>query len=480
MMNPENINPGKKKLTHFMPESAFVPSSPESKELEEKKEIEFVIDATTGKIAQIGDPQEVRRWLEAEQKRNKNLVVTPENGGVALPAMTDAHHHLLYGTLDVIQAGYVFGITSQNEMVKSVAEQAKDNDKKIPKVFLGHNTAAVPDIFRGDLDEVIPDRPVCVADLSFHGARLNSPMIKLVAETIQKEGVKLTGTLDEKTGQATEGYAIFALQVAESYYGVEKIAEGMKGKLDEWIGQGITDIHELYPLSWEDFTAMLIARKDWKEQQGTEFPVRQVFMSPEILKQLERDQRKLEEAGLFDPNKDWGWMGLKLLTDGSFGSHTALMKEPFSDTGEKGIEFHSVEDLNKAIEKVREIGLDKIAIHAIGDAAIERALHTAKKWVKMAESAKLDPTRCRIEHFELPSGQLDETKKLGVWACTQPNFLTDFIYEDRLNKRVVQICPHADILKKGIPMIFGSDGMPSSALFGIWAATHHPNSKQRI
>ena len=29
-------------------------------------------------------------------------------------------------------------------------------------------------------------------------------------------------------------------------------------------------------------------------------------------------------------------------------------------------------------------------------------------------------------------------------------------------------------------MHFGSDGMPTSALFGIWAATHHPNPAQRI
>lgn len=473
----------KEGLTHFKPEGAFVPSSPESKELVERKEIEIITNPESGKIETIGDPREVRLWLEAAKKKDPSLEITPEVGGVAAPGFTDAHHHLLYGTLDVIQAGYVFGVNSQEGMIKAIQEQIKGADKSLPKVFLGHNTATVPDIYRGDLDAASLDVPVCLCDLSFHGARLNSAMTRIVAEAAKKEianGRKITGRLDEKTGQATEGYAMFAIQVAEAPYGVEKIADGMTGKLDEWIGQGITDIHELYPLSWGDLTAMLIARKEWREKRGTEFPVRQIFMTPDLLQQLRRDQRTLEVAGIFDPNKDWDMMGIKLVTDGSFGSHTAMMKEPFSDEGGYGMEFHSLEDLNKAIEMIKEMGITRVAQHAIGDAAIERALGIAEKWVRTAESAKMDPTRFRIEHFESSDGALDETKRLGVWVNSEPNFLTDMIYEDRLSGRVTQICPHADILQKGIPMHFGSDGMPSSALFGIWAATHHPNPKQRI
>ena len=112
-------------------------------------------------------------------------------------------------------------------------------------------------------------------------------MLKLVMEAAEKEkkaGRHLAGSIDEKTGQVTEEYAILAIQIAESYHGIEKIAEGMKGKLDEWIGQGITDIHELYPMSWDDLTAMLLARKQWREERGTvregPGPGRPVFRLP--------------------------------------------------------------------------------------------------------------------------------------------------------------------------------------------------------
>lgn len=475
----------KQEMTHFKPESTFVPSAPESRELAEKQELDFVTDAKTGKIVKVGDRRDVRDWLEAERREKPGIAITPETGGVALPGMTDAHNHLLYGTLDVIDAGYVFGVDSTKAIAGSIREQVKGEDKTIPKVVLGHNTVKAPKIWKDDLDEASPDKPVCLADLSFHGARLNSAMLKLVREAAEKEklaGRPVTGSLDEKSGQATEGYAILAIQVAESYHGVEKIAEGMKGKLDEWVNQGITDIHDLYPLSWEDFTAMLVARKQWKEGEKTEFPVRQVFMTPILLEKLNEQQEKLENAGLFDPNRDWDFIGMKLLADGSIGSHTAMMNKPYADIGGQGTEFDSAKELNKAILMAREYGMDKIAVHAIGDAGIARALETAKQWRKLAESPKIDPSKFRIEHFEISGDKkiLDETKSLGVWVNSEPNFLTDFIYEDRLSDRVTQVCPHADIIEKGIPMHFGSDGMPSSALFGIWAATHHPNEEQRI
>lgn len=484
-MNEESI-------THFKPESIFTPDSPESKELSEKQELEFITDAKTGKIVKIGDPRDVREWLNAERANKPDLVIAQESGGVALPTITDAHHHLIYGTLDVIQAGYAFGVESSKEMIKSVKQQVKDSDKAIPKIIIGHNTATVPEIWRKGLDEASPNKPVCLVDASFHGARLNSNMLKLVEEAVEKEkkaGHKITGNINNKTGQATEGCALLAMQVAESYYGVEKIAEGVDRKLDEWINQGITDIHEMSPLSWEDFTAILLTKKQWKEERKTEFPVRQIFMTPVLVEKLHQQQKELERAGLFDPNRDWNLMGMKLVADGSFSSHTAMVKEQYKDTGGKGIEHHSIEELNKAIQMAREYGMDKIAMHAIGDAGIHRALETAKKWRDLAESSKIDPNKFRIEHFELSGNKeiLDETKSLGVWVNSEPNFLTDYIYEDRLSGRITQICPHADIINRGIPMHFGSDGMPlcsngmsGSALFGIWAATHHPNPKQRI
>lgn len=471
-------------MNHFRPEKVFMPTSPESKEIVGRENIEFVVDSQSGKIIKIGNPRDVREWIDGKKSENPNVFFSSEDGDIVLPGMTDAHNHLVYGTLEVIGAGYVDGINSQEQILRSIAMQALEGEVEKPKIILGHNTATVPNLFREDLDSVCYKRPLCVLDLSFHGARINSAMAKILMETVlneKREGRRVSGEFNEKTGQVTEGHALLTVQLAESFYGIDNIVEGMTKKLDGWIEQGITDIHELYPMGG-DLEAMLICRKNWERDRGNEFPVRQFFMNPNMLKQLKRDQKILESKGLFNPDKDWKLMGLKLITDGSFGSHTAMMNESFSDGKGSGMEFNSVNEINNALEMVRDMGISNIAQHAIGDAAIKRALETAEKWVKMADKNNLDSTKFRIEHFEIPGGKadLDQAKSLGVWACSQPNFLTDMIYRDRLSGRVTQLCPHADEINKGIPLLLGSDGMPSSALFGIYAATHHPNPKQRI
>ncbi len=470
-------------IIHFKPDELFAPPSPESREVQSERELEFVIDPATKKIAKIGDPRDVREWLAAKKFAQPDLIVDVEQGGVALPGFIDTHNHLLYGTLDVIDPGSA-SAKSFGEMKISVTSQAKQGDRNIPKVFLDHNTANVPEVFRDQLDEMSPKRPICLLDGSFHGARCNSSMVGLMKAAIAAEAKAgrpiSSGEFNEKTGQATESYALLAVQIVESHYGIEKMAEGMKNRMNQWIGQGITDIHEMFPMSWGDLSAMLLARRDWEKQEKTEFPVRQIFMTPVLTEQLLKRQKELEKAGLFNPEKDWKMFGLKLMADGSFGSHTALMETPYGDTGGKGIEYHSTVEINKAIALAKEFGINGVAMHAIGDAGIQRALETAKKWQAMAEKVKLDPQRFRIEHFELSGNKLAETAKLGVWVSSQPNFLTDFVYEDRLSGRVTQICPHAEIVNNNIPMMFGSDGMPTSALFGMWAATHHPDPRQRI
>ena len=69
---------------------------------------------------------------------------------------------------------------------------------------------------------------------------------------------------------------------------------------------------------------------------------------------------------------------------------------------------------------------------------------------------------------------------MGVWVVPQPNFLLDFVYKDRLGERVKWICPHGEIVNQGVPMMLGTDGMPDSMLYAIYAATHAGEEHQRL
>lgn len=62
----------------------------------------------------------------------------------------------------------------------------------------------------------------------------------------------------------------------------------------------------------------------------------------------------------------------------------------------------------------------------------------------------------------------------------QPNFLLDYPYVDRLGERVYETCPHRAALDEGIRLMLGTDCMPPSMLFAIFAATHAPEAHQRL
>jgi len=148
-----------------------------------------------------------------------------------------------------------------------------------------------------------------------------------------------------------------------------------------------------------------------------------------------------------------------------------------------GIGIPQLEEMKRAAELIAKHGLNQLAIHAIGDKGIQQAVELAQHWVHLAEQGKFDPTKMRIEHFELPTPLdkvLSKTKNLGIWVTPQPNFLLDYVYEDRLGERVKLLCPHQKILDYKVPMMFGTDGMPNSMLYAVWSATHAPEAKQRI
>ena len=62
---------------------------------------------------------------------------------------------------------------------------------------------------------------------------------------------------------------------------------------------------------------------------------------------------------------------VKLFADGSVGARTAFMKEPYIDTGKRGEFLLREEELGEIFEFGKENGVE-VAIHAIGDAALER------------------------------------------------------------------------------------------------------------
>lgn len=119
----------------------------------------------------------------------------------------------------------------------------------------------------------------------------------------------------------------------------------------------------------------------------------------------------------------------KRFLDGSFGSRTAWLSEPYLDAQTYGDRLCETAAL---IEETRQALMEGffVSFHAIGDAALDQALEVGDRLRNLFESRlrapnsqPMPPTRHRLEHVQLVrDDQLARLVDQGFWTvCAQPN-----------------------------------------------------------
>ena len=174
-----------------------------------------------------------------------------------------------------------------------------------------------------------------------------------------------------------------------------------------------------------------------------------------------------------------------VLADGSFGSHTAALLEPYSDKPEaSGILYRSNDFWQNFIHQAHKNNL-QVAVHCIGDAAISQILSCYET------VQKEDPKDLKhmIIHNELTSDEiLDRMTKANVSTAMQPMFDRlwagkNGLYEKRLGKkRASRTNRIASIYNRNILLTGSSDWYITemNALKGIDAATRIHNKKEQL
>ncbi|MBK5112013.1 MAG: amidohydrolase [Candidatus Heimdallarchaeota archaeon] len=170
--------------------------------------------------------------------------------------------------------------------------------------------------------------------------------------------------------------------------------------------------------------------------------------------------------------------GVKMFTDGSLGARTAKLYDAYyDDSSSKGDFYIEKEVLHETVLKALENDWQTV-IHAIGDEAIDMVITTFEKIDKPDLTSK---GRHRIEHAEyLLEKYLARANKLGIILSMQPNFPGRWgrpgqLYEIRLgSERYKLLNNFRKIIDSNAKLVFGSDNMPLSPLFGIWSVVTHP------
>ncbi|MFW6083311.1 MAG: amidohydrolase family protein [Thermoplasmatota archaeon] len=175
-----------------------------------------------------------------------------------------------------------------------------------------------------------------------------------------------------------------------------------------------------------------------------------------------------------------GLKGIKLFTDGALGASTAALKVHYKHNG-KGILLHSDEHFKNTLLKIKD-KVDNVAIHAIGERAIEQVVRV----IEELESDKLP--NIRIEHAPFLTEEIGKKAlDLDITLCMQPNFSFNSIdFTDRLSAEYLKNNnPFRMIIDEvryepGRNLIFGSDGMPHGIDYALKSAIFPPYKKQKL
>ena len=159
--------------------------------------------------------------------------------------------------------------------------------------------------------------------------------------------------------------------------------------------------------------------------------------------------------------------GVKMFLDGSLGSRTAWMLEPYEGTRDRGMPITGEAEAGEAMRLAAANGI-AATVHAIGDAAVRRALDLMGDLPRA-----LLPHR--IEHFQCVHPlDLDRAAASGIVVSMQPaHLLTDIPLVDRhWGGRGRGAYAFRSLLRRRTPVVFGSD-VPVASLDpreGVFAA----------
>lgn len=422
-----------------------------------------------GRIVAIGRNEDVRPFVGARTR-----VVDLKRRRV-LPGFHDSHVHLLGAGTQLSQVS-----------LRDAADEAdfgrriRDFDRSHPRDrwllggYWDHDRTFGGVLPTAEmLDKYVPDRPALLRRYDGHMALANSAALKLAGITAQTPD-PAGGVIYRKPG-SKEPTGILRDNAMDLVYRLlplpaeEEVAEAVQAALGEARRVGVTSVQDM---------------------DGGPDATRAKLLS--IYQKLAKTGRLALRIELYWPLSEWNtlaslgigrnfgdeWVrigGLKGFIDGSLGSSTAKMYEPYlNEPGSTGVFVTPPGRLGEWITAADKAGLT-VAIHAIGDEGNGTVLDLYAQAEK--QNGPRD-RRFRIEHAQhLRPQDYARFRELGVIASMQPYHVIDDgrWAEGRIGaKRCAASWAYRSLLDAGARLAFGSDWpvVPLSPILGIDGAVN--------
>ena len=396
---------------------------------------------TSGIIA-AGDKSAVH------EKAGKKSKIVPLQGALVIPGIADGHTHMLSGALQLTRVD-LRAVKNRDEFSGRIQAWAKENPS-LPWIlgqwadtFLGGNLPG-----RDWVDVASRDKPLFLTRFDMHSAVANTKALETAGihkGTPDPPGGKIVR--DPRTGEPAGLLLEKAMELVTDRIPPLPALERVKA-LQKAIriahSLGITQVHDVV-LHWRDLDIYRVALED---EPGLKVFVRVPYQEIDYL--LAAGDREAAGRLILD--------GVKGFIDGSLGSTTAWLEEPYAHNPSfRGMScMEDRGEFQAQMKRAAQAGFS-VSLHAIGDAAIGFGLEFFQEIIREGRgSAPL-----RIEHFQHPGRKhIERTGHPRLFASIQPSHLLDDAgpAEERLGpERAALSYPIKSLLDRGCPVIFGSD-----------------------
>jgi predicted amidohydrolase YtcJ len=446
-----------------------------------------------GLILAMGDQATVERL------RGPDTVDYHLAGGVLAPAFVDHHVHLLNLGLALLyraEPSPTFIDLAESRSLEAIGEAVQERTTALaPGTWIlgqswsqgawGASELPTHEV----LSEAAPAHPVFLTRVDGHAGWANNEALRrsgIDAETpdppggvirrapdggpngvlLERANELLRSLLPEPSPAEIRGAFRLAAEALSAQGVTEVFDAGFLG------APGIVDLS----LDFEQYLAHLV-----ETDLEAPLPLRVHLMVPAPSSLAERIVADPEGYRRLTPRV--GVTHIKLFVDGALGSRGAWLSHPYADDSTTtGIERMSREAVKREVVATLDAGLD-VATHAIGDAAVKRALDVYEEI--LGERSGLRPERLRIEHFSYAQPEdFERAAQLGIVAVVNPDFVAPddhgLAMEDaRVGlKNSERVYALGRLEEAGAQLAFGSDyfSAPGEPLLGFFGATARGNS----
>jgi len=418
----------------------------------------------------------VGKTVDLQKFKGPRTEVVDLGGHFVMPGFNDAHLHLEDGGLQTLNVDLI-GVKTLDELRARVKSRV---DKAAPGEWIlggGFDETLWPlkvTPSRWDIDSVSGDHPIFLERIDGHIAVANTRALQLANISLASKDPQ-GGKIDRNdSGQPT---GVLRETAKDAIYKVipkpdhKKLRSAVELGLAELAQQGVTSAQD---------------NSSWSAYQVYEELEKENKLTARIYEWLPfdapvADLRKMRESR---PRSDLMLHTgmLKGFMDGSLGSHTAALLEPYADDPQNsGLPRYDAEKLN-AMTRERVLAGFQVGFHAIGDRGVQMALDAFEGAEQAAKESEVkaadggDEYRLRVEHAQITTpGEIERFKTLKVIASMQPSHvLTDMRWaHSRIGqKRAATSYAWAAMLNHGVTLAFGTDYPvePVTPFRGLYAA----------